>query len=190
MLVKCLECQKDVSDRADHCPHCGFPVMPNFTDTVIEKTGAATDTMMVVTRRGIPKIKKGFLFAGAFFGCFLVWFAGTAFMLSIVATNNRNAIMLYRPLVSFLCLWASRLWILAAAKLWPENGERIAKGLFKAGFWLMTFKEIVILPDFALFLICQVARLGGYVFALYGMNYKPESSVGQNDAVVIEKGVD
>jgi len=28
MLIKCKECQKDVSSEAANCPHCGFPVKP------------------------------------------------------------------------------------------------------------------------------------------------------------------
>lgn len=28
-IVKCPECQQDVSDRALVCPHCGFPLEPN-----------------------------------------------------------------------------------------------------------------------------------------------------------------
>ena len=28
MLIKCQECQKDVSSEASNCPHCGFPVKP------------------------------------------------------------------------------------------------------------------------------------------------------------------
>jgi DNA-directed RNA polymerase subunit RPC12/RpoP len=28
MLIKCKECQKDVSSEAANCPHCGFPIKP------------------------------------------------------------------------------------------------------------------------------------------------------------------
>lgn len=30
MLIKCLECDLQVSDRAAACPHCGFPMQPNI----------------------------------------------------------------------------------------------------------------------------------------------------------------
>lgn len=26
MIKKCSECEKDVSDKAYNCPHCGFPI--------------------------------------------------------------------------------------------------------------------------------------------------------------------
>lgn len=189
MLIKCPECQRDLSDCAKSCPYCGLPVGHYFLDKSTTAAVALTDNMTGAVKHSAPNLKKVFLLAGSFLGCFFIWFAGTAFMLIIVKTN-RESVLVFRPLVSFVCLWASRIWIVTAARLWPVRGEATAKKWFKAGFWLMTLGELVILPDYVLFLICQVARLGGYVFALYGMNYKPESSVGQNDAVVIEKGVD
>jgi len=26
MLIKCPECKKDMSDKAEKCPHCGYPL--------------------------------------------------------------------------------------------------------------------------------------------------------------------
>ena len=26
MLIKCLECNKEISDKAISCPNCGFPI--------------------------------------------------------------------------------------------------------------------------------------------------------------------
>jgi len=31
MLIKCDECQLQVSDKATACPHCGYPLQPNIT---------------------------------------------------------------------------------------------------------------------------------------------------------------
>lgn len=31
MLIKCPECELQVSDRAVSCPHCGYPMQPNIT---------------------------------------------------------------------------------------------------------------------------------------------------------------
>lgn len=36
-LIKCLECGKDVSDKASSCPFCGNPIMDKII--TIEKTG-------------------------------------------------------------------------------------------------------------------------------------------------------
>ena len=30
MLIKCPECELQVSDKAISCPHCGFPLQPNI----------------------------------------------------------------------------------------------------------------------------------------------------------------
>lgn len=30
MLIKCPECELQVSDKAVSCPHCGFPLQPNI----------------------------------------------------------------------------------------------------------------------------------------------------------------
>lgn len=34
-LIKCNECGKEISDKAQTCPHCGNPIHP----VIIEKTG-------------------------------------------------------------------------------------------------------------------------------------------------------
>ena len=26
MLIKCPECMKEISDKAERCPHCGYPI--------------------------------------------------------------------------------------------------------------------------------------------------------------------
>lgn len=33
-LITCLECEKQVSDKADSCPNCGFPITKNTLNTV------------------------------------------------------------------------------------------------------------------------------------------------------------
>src|SRR2546425_8362560 len=42
-LIKCPECERDVSDKATVCPHCGYPVTPTAQGArpvqVIEQTG-------------------------------------------------------------------------------------------------------------------------------------------------------
>mgnify|MGYP003091813084 CR=1 FL=1 len=33
-LIKCPDCQKDVSDKADKCPYCGYPINPSSAASV------------------------------------------------------------------------------------------------------------------------------------------------------------
>lgn len=28
-LIKCKECGKEISDKAENCPHCGYPINKN-----------------------------------------------------------------------------------------------------------------------------------------------------------------
>lgn len=37
-LIKCPDCQKDVSDKADKCPYCGYPI--NSLDSTSSSTGS------------------------------------------------------------------------------------------------------------------------------------------------------
>lgn len=38
MLIKCPECELQISDKAISCPHCGYPIQPNITRKKIKKT--------------------------------------------------------------------------------------------------------------------------------------------------------
>ena len=38
MLIKCVECELQVSDKAITCPHCGFPLQPNKLTKTMKKT--------------------------------------------------------------------------------------------------------------------------------------------------------
>lgn len=39
MLIKCPECEKEVSDKADKCPNCGYPMTPAEEDVDSAKIG-------------------------------------------------------------------------------------------------------------------------------------------------------
>ena len=41
-MIKCPECQKDVSEAAEACPSCGFPIAKKIAEAVKEKTSAET----------------------------------------------------------------------------------------------------------------------------------------------------
>ena len=34
-LIKCTECQKDISDKASACPNCGNPMLKSSEDNVV-----------------------------------------------------------------------------------------------------------------------------------------------------------
>lgn len=48
MLIKCKECDLQVSDKAILCPHCGFPMQPNAVGKYTRK------------KKGRPKLPNGF----------------------------------------------------------------------------------------------------------------------------------
>lgn len=48
MIIKCIECGLQVSDKAILCPHCGFPMQPNAVEKYTRK------------KKGRPKLPNGF----------------------------------------------------------------------------------------------------------------------------------
>ena len=48
MIIKCIECGLQVSDKATLCPHCGFPMQPNAVGKYTRK------------KKGRPKLPNGF----------------------------------------------------------------------------------------------------------------------------------
>lgn len=48
MIIKCIECGLQVSDKAILCPHCGFPMQPNAVRKYTRK------------KKGRPKLPNGF----------------------------------------------------------------------------------------------------------------------------------
>ena len=53
-LVKCPECQREISDRASTCPHCGCPsvpttnISPSVPPTTIQATGKRWKGVMLI----------------------------------------------------------------------------------------------------------------------------------------------
>ena len=39
MLIKCPECELQISDKAINCPHCGYPLQPNVIKRKRKKLG-------------------------------------------------------------------------------------------------------------------------------------------------------
>ena len=61
-LIKCSECGKDVSDKADACPHCGCPA--NATD--VPRCPNCNSTHIVADKKGfgLGKAAAGALLLG------------------------------------------------------------------------------------------------------------------------------
>jgi hypothetical protein len=56
VLVKCPECQDNVSDTAKLCPHCGYPIRPSKTTVAKEKASAFVGTVIDFCK-GVPRKK-------------------------------------------------------------------------------------------------------------------------------------
>lgn len=49
-LINCYECNKQISDMANACPHCGAPIKPNKSNTnkiYIENAAKGKDTIIL-----------------------------------------------------------------------------------------------------------------------------------------------
>jgi len=42
-LINCPECQKEISDKAESCPHCGCPIKNEINDNMYEYNGKQFD---------------------------------------------------------------------------------------------------------------------------------------------------
>ena len=55
MIIQCPECQKEISDKAKKCPHCGFPVARTAKQAELAERATAYRTRIVVAA---PRIAK------------------------------------------------------------------------------------------------------------------------------------
>ena len=53
MLVKCPECELQVSDKAPACPHCGYPMKPS-----VKRKPRAKNNNEDASRMGLAKSAK------------------------------------------------------------------------------------------------------------------------------------
>ena len=44
-IIKCIECGNDVSDKAESCPHCGYPVNKTIEESNLDKTVIQTNQL-------------------------------------------------------------------------------------------------------------------------------------------------
>ena len=50
MLIKCPECDLQVSDKATFCPHCGYPLQPDINESLEAKITSEGDFLTVSDR--------------------------------------------------------------------------------------------------------------------------------------------
>lgn len=45
-LIKCPDCQKDVSDKADKCPYCGYPIISLSSNNTLSPASSTSNTSL------------------------------------------------------------------------------------------------------------------------------------------------
>jgi len=70
-LIKCSECQKEISEKSEKCIHCGNPMIQNHKPTTIEQTNKEYKTIqllgVLIAIVGIPVC-----FIEPMFGLFMI----------------------------------------------------------------------------------------------------------------------
>jgi RNA polymerase subunit RPABC4/transcription elongation factor Spt4 len=54
MLIKCPECKKEVSDKAQSCPNCGYPITekPNSNEYIIDNVKYNIESVIKLKQNG------------------------------------------------------------------------------------------------------------------------------------------
>lgn len=68
-LIVCPECNRNISDRAAACPHCGYPVMDGEGGIPSKKRSCVSDTYFVRLWQG--KYPLRYTFWGSFFSVYI-----------------------------------------------------------------------------------------------------------------------
>ena len=55
-LIKCPECEKEISDQAASCPHCGHPVSRDNPDNAPAPAQAVPENVPAPKKRNIQKL--------------------------------------------------------------------------------------------------------------------------------------
>jgi hypothetical protein len=56
-LIKCPECNQDLSDKAPSCPHCGYILNPKVVTTIIKEVPELNIQKIEKTNKNIKMIK-------------------------------------------------------------------------------------------------------------------------------------
>lgn len=107
-LIKCPECQNDVSDKATFCPRCGYPLTP--VKKVIKEEDVDFSSMEVILHRGAR--------TGAYIALYtllFLLFGGWAFL---IIFYNRDMLSYFFAFNFFLCCgWSIVAMVISLVKI-------------------------------------------------------------------------
>ena len=103
-LIQCPECKKEVSDRAEKCPNCAYPLKDTNSDQ--------QDDNVLTIELTSKALKKQMVFA--------VLFLLVSFLIVIIASVNRIEALGYFGLI---CAVASVIWmiVIKVRKWWHHD---------------------------------------------------------------------
>lgn len=58
MLIKCPECNAQISDKASFCPHCGLPFGPTPQISLKKKRGKLPNGFGQITKLSNPGLRR------------------------------------------------------------------------------------------------------------------------------------
>lgn len=103
-IIQCPECKKDVSDRAEKCPNCAYPLQNTNSDH--------QDDNVLTIELTSKALKKQMVFA--------VLFLLASFLIVIIASVNRIEVLGYFGLIFAV---ASVIWmiVIKVRKWWRHD---------------------------------------------------------------------
>lgn len=105
MLIKCPECNREISDQATSCPHCGYPISKKNLEPVKEVPSLKSFT---VAYRGGP---GSIIAATVFIGIFALSFFVTSLFFIIVGPSFLNTIGYILLVVGIILIIATVVYV-------------------------------------------------------------------------------
>lgn len=78
-LIKCPECNKEISDTTKSCPHCGYSIKKEITQTELGDVEIKTAVGVMYILLGIISVIIGLFTVGIIIGIFIL-IGGVAFL--------------------------------------------------------------------------------------------------------------
>ena len=120
-LIKCLECQREISDAAQFCPNCGFPIAkiakPETGEVVVVRRGFALAAVILATVYAV----FAFLFCTGHAPVLME--GANVFADGFISAMNLHAVLVFIGVVfgwsGFSQSAATRCWSLRSCTAWP-----------------------------------------------------------------------
>ncbi len=111
-LVQCLECKKEVSDKATVCPHCGNPTIPQVSQPIVQ-----AETKITSVEYTSKKIKRDIAIAVSILilGLILI----IAGMANIASGKSKGGLMAFGVFIFFVGIFDA---ILVKISRWWHHG--------------------------------------------------------------------